>query len=136
MTRILLIDGDRALAQAFAMECVENGVAIRMAETLCEGVRCLLDEPVSAVLVESTLMRLPVGEQGRLFDVVAPGVPVVVLMESSTRVDEKVKLELQGFRVMDKPFDLCDLLAKLPRPARVSPAEPGAAERALVSVCR
>ncbi len=39
MTRVLMIDGDRALAQSAAMASVKQGVAICIAETLCEGVR-------------------------------------------------------------------------------------------------
>ena len=58
MIRLLTIDGDRNRAQALAMECLEDGVAVRMAETLCEGVRYLLDAPVSLVLSEAGLLRM------------------------------------------------------------------------------
>ena len=78
MTRVLMIDGDRALAQSVAMACIEGGVAIRLAETLCEGVRCMLESPVSVVLVDSGVLRLSGSDQARLFDTVAPGVPVAV----------------------------------------------------------
>src|SRR5574341_1549619 len=103
MTRVLMIDRDRALVQSMAMACLENGVAVRMAETLCEGVRSLLEEPVSVVVVDSALMRLSGSDHARLFDAVAPGVPVIALVGARARVDEVVKLELQGFRVVAKP---------------------------------
>ena len=100
MTRVLMIDRDRDLVQSVAMACLEQGVAIRMAETLCEGVRYMLDGPVSVVVLDSNLMRLSRGDQLRLFDAVAPGVPVVVIVEPATDVEEVVRLELQGFRVV------------------------------------
>ena len=39
MNRILLIDRDRTLGASLGMACLERGIAIRMAETFCEGVR-------------------------------------------------------------------------------------------------
>ena len=129
MTRILMIDGDRTLSQSVAMACLEGGVAIRMAETLCEGVRYMVNDPVSAVLVDSTLLMLHAGERARLFDAVAPGVPVVVLTEPASLVEEVVEWELEGFQVVPKPFDVRDILAKLELAARSRPARPGAAAR-------
>lgn len=127
MRRVLLIDGDRALAQSVAMACIEDGIAVRLAETLCEGVRHMADGPISVVLIDAALMRLPGSDQARLFDAVAPGVPVVALVREGASVEETVKLEVQGFRVVAKPFDLQDVLAKVELPARSLPARPGAA---------
>ena len=113
MIRVLTIDGDRSRAQALAMECLEQGVAVRMAETLCEGVRYLLDAPVSLVLAEAGMLRIAGPDRARLFELVAPGVPVVLTADAGTRVEELVDLELQGFHVMSRPFALRDLLAKV-----------------------
>ena len=129
MTRVLMIDRDRDLAQSVAMVCLDNGLAIRMAETLCEGVRCMLDEPVSVVLVDSALMRFSGTGLARLFDAVAPGVPVVVLVGPAVRVEEVVSLQLQGFGVLPKPFDVRDILAKTEPAGRFFPARPGAADQ-------
>jgi DNA-binding response OmpR family regulator len=134
MTRVLLIDGDRAFAQSVAMACFENGVAVRLAETLCEGVRYMLDGPVSVVLIDAGLLRLSGPEQVRLFDATAPGVPVVVLVREGAGLDETVKLQMQGFHVMTKPLDLRDILAKVEAPARSLPARSGAAAR-VSAVC-
>jgi DNA-binding response OmpR family regulator len=129
MTRVLLIDGDRAFAQSVAMACLEANMAVRLAETLCEGVRCMLDDPVSLVLIDGALMRLSAAEQVRLFEIVAPGVPVVVLVRPGVSVEEMVKVEMQGFRAMSKSLDVRDLVAKVDLPARVRPAQAGAAAR-------
>ena len=117
------------------MACLERGVALRMAETLCEGVRYMLDGPVSVVVVDYRLMRLSTSDQVRLFDAVAPGVPVVVLVEPATNVEEVVRLELQGFKVVPKPFDLRDILAKIEPAGRSLPARPGAA-RQVETACK
>lgn len=124
MNRILLIDRDRTLGASLAMTCLERGVAIRMAETFCEGVRYLMEAPVSAVLVDVGTLRLAGADRGRLFETVAPGVPVVVTVPAGTRVEEYVPFELQGFRVLAKPFAPEDVLDKIDWAA-----EPKAARR-------
>ncbi len=118
MLRLLTIDGDRKRAQALALECLEQGVAVRMAETLCEGVRYLLDAPVSLVLAEAGMLRMATGDQARLFESVAPGVPVILAVDAGAKVEDLVDLELRGFRVMSRPFALRDLLAKVEVPAK------------------
>lgn len=113
MNRMLVIDRDRTLGASLAMTCLERGVAIRMAETFCEGVRYMMEAPVSAVLVDAAALRLAGVDRGRLFDTVAPGVPVVVTVPAGTRVEEHVQFELQGFRVLAKPFAPEDVLDKI-----------------------
>ena len=135
MIRLLTIDGDRNRAQALAMECLEDGVAVRISETLCEGVRYLLDAPVSLVLAEAGLLRIATSEQARLFEAVAPGVPVILAVDAGAKVEDLVNLELQGFRVMTRPFALGDLLAKVELPVKTAPARPDARER-VDTVCR
>jgi len=122
MTRVLMIDRDRDLVHSVAMACLEQGVALRIAETLCEGVRFMLDGPVSVVVVDFRMMRLSASDHMRLFDAVAPGVPVVVLIGPATDVDEVVRLELLGFQVVPRPFDLGDILAKIEPAGRSLPA--------------
>lgn len=124
MNRVLLIDGDRAMNETVSLRCLERGVAIRMAESLCEGVRYLLDAPVGLILVDAGLIRLSPAEQARIFDTVAPGVPVVVLVKPNAPLEEHVRFEVEGFRVSAKPVDAALLLDKLERLER-----PGAAAR-------
>ena len=135
MIRLLTIDGDRKRAQALALECLEHGVAVRMSETLCEGVRYLLDAPVSLVLAEAGMLGLAKGDQARLFEAVAPGVPVILTVAAGAKVEDRVDLELQGFRVISRPFALRDLLAKVELPAKAAPARSDARAR-VDAVCR
>jgi DNA-binding response OmpR family regulator len=122
MIRVLTIDGNRSRAQDLAMECLEHGVAVRMAESLCEGMRYMLDAPVSLVLADAAMLRMAGPDQVRLLDAVAPGVPVVLAMDAGARVEDRVGLELEGFHVVSRPFALRDLLAKIERPAKAAPA--------------
>jgi DNA-binding response OmpR family regulator len=135
MIRLLTIDGERNRAQALAMECLEQGVAVRIAETLCEGVRYLLDAPVSLVLAEAGILRMATGDQARLFEAVAPGVPVILTVDAGAKVEDLVKFELQGFRVVTRPFALSDLLAKVELPAKAAPARSDSRAR-VDAVCR
>jgi DNA-binding response OmpR family regulator len=113
MNRILLIDRDRTLGASLGMACLERGIAIRMAETFCEGVRYLMDAPVTAVLVDGAALRAAGPDRGRVFEAAAPGVPVVVVADRGTPVEEQVKFELQGFRVLVKPFAPEEVLDKI-----------------------
>lgn len=135
MIRVLTIDGNRSRAQALATECLEQGVAVRIAETLCEGVRCLLDTPVSLVLAEAGLMRMAGADQVRLFDAVAPSVPVIVTVDAGARVEDLVDLELHGFHAVSRPFALRDVLAKVELPAKAVPSRRGARAR-VEALCR
>lgn len=130
MNRVLLIDGDRALGESLSMACLERGIATRMAETVCEGVRYLLEAPVSVVLVDAALLRRDAARHAEIFAAVAPEVPLVAMLDASAPVEDRVKLELEGFRVVPRPFDVRDVLAKLEFVARPTPARRGAAAQA------
>ena len=112
MIRILFIDQDRVSAQKLGLECLERGVGIVMAENVCEGVRTLLSEMVSFIAVDAALLRLTPHEHARMFDHVAPGVPVVVVTRPDTPLESRVALELAGFRVLVRPITVEDLLEK------------------------
>jgi DNA-binding response OmpR family regulator len=113
MKRVLLIDQDAEFCHDFAMSCLQAGIAVRMAENLCEGVRAMLHVPVSVVLVESRLLRLAAPDQARLFDAVAPGVPVVVMVPVDASTEHRVQFEVQGLVVVSKSLDVTELLAKV-----------------------
>ena len=129
MNRVLLIDADRAASEAFVLGCLGRDVAVHTADTLCEGVRYALEVPVSAILVDAGLVRLTPAAQADMFELVAPEVPVVVVLKPNAPIEEHVRFELAGFRVMSRPIEPADLLAKLELEATPSPARRGAAER-------
>src|SRR5512132_949170 len=103
MNRILVIDQDRAAMQKLGLACLEQGLGVAMAANVCEGVRALLADTISLVLVVSLALRLGVRESATLFERVAPDVPVVVMVRPETDLSRIVGLELAGFLVVTKP---------------------------------
>ena len=113
MARVLLIDEDRPFVAGVGLACLERGIGVAIAENVSEGIRLLLDGRVSAVLVDSTLLRLPAADQARLFEAVAPGVPVVVLVSEQVSAAARARYEVLGFHVLSKPFAAEDLAARV-----------------------
>lgn len=112
MDRFLVIDQDRAAMQQLGLACLAEGVGVAMAENLCEGVRVLLSTSVSLIVVDAGLLRLTPREHATLFERVAPGVPVAVIVRPEASLDARVALELAGFAVLTRPVDAVDLIEK------------------------
>jgi len=70
---------------------------VGFARNVCEGIRFLLDRPVSAVLVDSGLLRLP----------------------------ERVRYQVLGFQVLSKPFPVDDLVRKAEALTAAATIRPG-----------
>ena len=136
MTRVLMIDENHALTESVGLQCLAEGVAIRMADAFCDGVRQLLETPVSLVIVSSSLVRISPRELAQLFDTLTPGVPVVVRVGGDPSMDEEVRFELEGFRVVHEPFDVQELLVKGETPARRVAPSAAAAAAVLEALCR
>lgn len=113
MNRILVIDQDRAAMEKLGLACLEQGIGVAMADNVCEGVRVLLSDAISLVLVNGSELRFGPRESETLFDRVAPGVPVVVMVRPEHDLGRIVALELAGFHVITKPVAVADLLAKV-----------------------
>ena len=112
MNRVMVIDQDRATRELLGLACLGHDVGVALAENLCEGVRLLLSEPVSLIVVDAAALRLSVREHVTLFERVAPGVPVVVAVNPEMPLENRVALELAGFRVLTKPVTVEELLEK------------------------
>jgi len=110
MRTILIIDQDRATAHQFALACLKRDIGTALVDTVCEGVRLLLNESVSLIVVEPLLMHLSARDQAVLFDRVAPGVPVVIAAPPSATLEARVGWELVGFTVVPRPVDVEDVL--------------------------
>ena len=113
MNRILVIDQDRVAMEKLGLACLEQGIGVAMTDNVCEGVRVLLSDAISLVLVEGGELRFGPRESATLFERVAPGVPVVVMVRPELDLNRIVALELAGFRVITKPVAVADLLAKV-----------------------
>ena len=113
MNRILVIDQDRAAMETLGLACLPQGIGVAMADNVCEGVRVLLGESVSLVLVDEHELRFGPRDSATLFERVAPSVPVVVMVRPETDLSRIVAFELAGFRVVTRPVTVTDLLAKV-----------------------
>jgi DNA-binding NtrC family response regulator len=111
--RVLLIDQDAATARRMALRCLEKGVAVVIAENVCEAVRTLATTPVALIVADLDRLRLGVPDQAALFDHVAPGVPVIVIVSPAVPLEKRAALELGGFRVMPSPVEPDDVLKAL-----------------------
>jgi hypothetical protein len=109
MTRVLLIDQGRVMTQQFLVQCLERGLAVVTAESVCEGVRVLAATPVSTIVVDHGRLRLGVPDQAALFDRVAPGVPVLVTAGPEVPLETRVTLELGGFHLLPSLWEPADL---------------------------
>ncbi|MBI2202895.1 MAG: hypothetical protein HYU41_03440 [Candidatus Rokubacteria bacterium] len=101
------------MTERLGLACLDRGAGVIIADNVCEGVRALLREVVTMVVVDAALLRLTAREQATLFDRVAPGVPVVVVVRPDTPLEARVGFELAGFRVLTRPISAEDLLEKL-----------------------
>jgi DNA-binding response OmpR family regulator len=99
--------------QKLGLACLEQGIGVVMADNVCQGVRALLADSVSLVLVDHLALRLGARESATLFERVAPNVPVVVTVRPDTDLFRIVALELAGFRVETKPVTIGDLVVKM-----------------------
>jgi DNA-binding response OmpR family regulator len=112
MDVLLVIDQDRNAMQTLGLACLERDVGVAMAETLCEGVRVLLSRSASLVVVDVALLRMTPPEIATLFERVAPGVPVIVVVHSDTPLETRVGFELLGFQILTRPVVVEDLIEK------------------------
>ena len=111
--KFLVIDQDRAAMQKLGLACLERGAGVILAENICEGVRALLREVVSLIVVDAALLRLSAWEHATLFERVAPGVPVAVVVRPDSALEARVGFDLAGFRVLTRPAMPEDLLEKV-----------------------
>jgi DNA-binding NtrC family response regulator len=113
VNRVVIIDQNAGSAQRLALACFDKGLAVVIAENVCEGVRSLATTPVTLIVVELDRLRLGIADQAALFDRVAPGVPVIVTVGPAVPLEKRAALELAGFRVTPSPLEADDLLKAL-----------------------
>ena len=99
--------------EKIGLACLEQNVGVAMADNVCEGVRVLLGDQISLVLVDAAELRFGARESATLFERVAPNVPVVVMVPPEMDLSRIVLLELAGFKVVTKPVIVSDLVAKV-----------------------
>lgn len=118
MNRVLVIDPNRETREHLGLQCLGRNVGVALAENVCEGVRVLLSLPVGVIVVDAAALRLSLREHGVLFERVAPGVPVVVVVSAEAPLETRVAFELAGFRVVARPVGVEEVVEKVAGLAR------------------
>jgi ActR/RegA family two-component response regulator len=113
VNRVLLIDQDATTARRMALRCLDKGIAVVVAENVCEAVRILATTPVALIVVDIGRLRLGIRDQAALFEQVAPAVPVTVTVGADVSLEVHAALELAGFRVLPSPAEPDDVLKAL-----------------------
>jgi ActR/RegA family two-component response regulator len=112
VNRLLLIDERRQAAQKLGLECLERGVGVVLAESVCQEVRALRHGVVSLIVVDAAAVRLT-PDQAMLFERVAPGVPVVAVVRPDAALESRVAFAVAGFGVLPRPVTAEDLVEKV-----------------------
>jgi DNA-binding response OmpR family regulator len=113
VTGVLILGSDRSTTQALAIACRAHGANVMAAENVPAGVRRLLAAPVGLIIVEHGLLRLSAAEHLAMFERVAPGVPVAVIVPSDGSTAMRDAYDAAGFRVVTGAAGLEALLAEV-----------------------
>ena len=112
MDRVLVIDRRCATTRTLGLACLRRRIGVAFAHNVCDGVCVLLDAPVDLIVLDVTALQPTPREVAMLVRYVAPGVPLVVTVGPETPLEDRVGLELAGFRVLVHPLSVDELIEK------------------------
>jgi len=119
MTRVLVVEDERPLLRALAMNLTARGYAVTEAETGTRALTALADKPHDAVVLDLGLpdmSGLDVIRAVRAYT----ATPIIVLSARSGSSDKVEALDLGADDYVSKPFSMDELLARLRATARRS----------------
>jgi two-component system KDP operon response regulator KdpE len=117
MTRVLLVEDEKPLLRALAMNLTARGYAVTEAETGAKALTALADRPHDAVVLDLGLpdvSGLDVIRAVREFATT----PIIVLSARNGSADKVQALDLGADDYVTKPFSVEELLARLRATAR------------------
>jgi two-component system KDP operon response regulator KdpE len=112
MTRVLVVEDERALLRALAMNLNARGYIVTEAETGTKALTALADRPHDAVVLDLGLpdmSGLDVIRAVRAYSTT----PIIVLSARSGSADKVEALDLGADDYVSKPFSIDELLARL-----------------------
>jgi DNA-binding NtrC family response regulator len=112
MDRVLVIDRRCATTRTLGLACLQRGIGVAFAHNVGDGVCVLLDAPVDLIVLDVTALQPTPREVAMLVRYVAPGVPLAVTVRPETPLEDRVALELGGFRVLAHPLGVDELIEK------------------------
>jgi two-component system KDP operon response regulator KdpE len=117
MTRVLIVEDERPLLRALAMNLTARGYAVTEAETATKALTALADRPHDAIVLDLGLpdiSGLDVIRSVREYS----STPIIVLSARSGSSDKVAALDLGADDYVTKPFSVDELLARLRATAR------------------
>ena len=122
MSRVLVVDDERTLRRALAINLKARGYDVRLAATGTEALELAGQDPPDAVVLDLGLPDLDGGE------VIAglrgwTSVPIIVLSARTGQGDKVEALDAGADDYVTKPFGMDELLARLRAALRRSPSD-------------
>ncbi|HET8583153.1 MAG TPA: response regulator [Jatrophihabitans sp.] len=112
MTRVLIVEDERPLLRALAMNLVARGYAVTEAETGGRALTALADDKHDAIVLDLGLPDMSGVDVIRAVRAYAV-TPIVVLSARSGSSDKVQALDLGADDYVTKPFSMDELLARL-----------------------
>jgi two-component system, OmpR family, KDP operon response regulator KdpE len=112
MTRILIVEDERPLLRALAMNLVARGYAVTEAETGTRALTALADQRHDAIVLDLGLPDMSGVDVIRAVRQYA-ATPIIVLSARSGSADKVEALDLGADDYVTKPFSMDELLARL-----------------------
>jgi len=123
MTRVLLVEDERPLLRALAMNLVARGYAVTEAGTGARALTALADQQHDAIILDLGLPDMSGVDIIRAVREYAT-TPIIVLSARSGSADKVEALDLGADDYVSKPFSMDELLARLRATSRrVSPSD-------------
>lgn len=112
MTRVLIVEDERALLRALAMNLVARGYAVTEADTGTRALTALAEQKHDVILLDLGLPDISGVEVIRAVRSYS-ATPIIVLSARSDSADKVEALDLGADDYVTKPFSMDELLARL-----------------------
>lgn len=112
MTRVLIVEDERPLLRALAMNLTARGYAVTEADSGRRALTALADDQHDAILLDLGLPDMPGSDVIREVRTFAT-TPIIVLSARSGSSDKVEALDLGADDYVTKPFSMDELLARL-----------------------
>lgn len=119
MTRVLIVEDERALLRALAMNLVARGYAVTEAENGTRALTALAEEKHDVILLDLGLPDISGVEVIKAVRTYS-STPIIVLSARSDSADKVEALDLGADDYVTKPFSMDELLARLRAASRRS----------------
>lgn len=113
MSRIVIVEDDKAIATGLAMNLRYEGHEVRLAHDGTAGLAACLEPGVSLVVLDVMLPGMNGHEILRELRIRNPRVPVLMLSARGAEQDKVLGLDLGADDYVAKPFGLAELLARV-----------------------